>query len=254
MQFLGIIRKRQPTQQEIDAALGDLFCTEQEAAAWAGHTTTVICSHHEQREVWSSRLYDDAVRAGVAQPPLPVLLEKSGPNLRAGHAAGLAERAQVPPAAPRQRGHAGRLHQQRGPRARRRQRRHRRRGARGRGAGRRQRSEGARAHRRHAAGGELRQGGLQHQDGHLGHATARRCTRRKLSSSCPPTPSPATRRRAPPCAARCWCTWRPRSHPACCTSSCRASRRRRRGDDGRPLLLVVGRLYPHDFVPMQFRD
>jgi hypothetical protein len=79
LQFLGLIRKTKPTQQQIDDVMGHLFCTEAEALDWVDDTCTVITSHHAEREVWSERLYERAVASGEADAPRPVLLHTNGP-------------------------------------------------------------------------------------------------------------------------------------------------------------------------------
>lgn len=81
LEFLNVIRVRQPTQQEIDHVLGPLFVEEGDARAWVDGFTTVIVSHHVQREAWSERLYDDAVARGEAEPPVETPMQLSGRNI-----------------------------------------------------------------------------------------------------------------------------------------------------------------------------
>jgi hypothetical protein len=80
--FLNIIRVRQPSQEEIDRVLGPLFIDKADAHAWVDKDTTVIVSHHVQREEWSERLYEDAVARGEAGPPEETPMHTTGRDIQ----------------------------------------------------------------------------------------------------------------------------------------------------------------------------
>ncbi len=81
LRFLAVIRKRRPTQEEINAVLGDLFVSHEEAREWVCEDTIVICSHHAEREMWCDVLYDKAVSAGRALTPVDVKMDTNGASL-----------------------------------------------------------------------------------------------------------------------------------------------------------------------------
>jgi hypothetical protein len=80
LDFLNIIRKRMPTEAEVERVLGPFFVSHEAAKLWVDSTTTVICSHHAERKTWSDYLYDTAVASNVAEASKLTPMEVTGPN------------------------------------------------------------------------------------------------------------------------------------------------------------------------------